>query len=288
MRLRCALLFLLAGPAISQSLRVVSEFQRFDPFGQVVAVDRTAHPREVLSPALARNAFASFHIAVTVPERAPFFLFVQTNPPDAFQISLYEELYVKTSGGWIPDPLEPVKLPVLGSLPYLPSPIPGQKTLCYWMDLWVPADTPVRRVRVEVLLKIGRGWVMYPMEVRVMPVVAPDVAEHHGALPPVSARADASVYGPVRNFICNAREAGREERLTVRRLIHRNALQDMALAHSLAGAHDASFRNELLQRAGGRDREAWCKSPLVLAEQPAEWYLHVRDWLYRMRGSGPR
>lgn len=284
----CALLFLLAGSGISQSLRVVSEFQRVDPFGQVVPADRTAHPREILSPALARNAFASFHIAVTVPERAPFFIFVQTNPPDAFQISLYEELYVKTSGGWIPDALEPVKLPVLGSLPYLPSPIPGQNTLCYWMDLWVPADTPVRRVRVEVLLKIGRGWVMYPMEVRVMPVVAPEVAEHHGALPPPEARADSSVYGPFRNFICNAREAGREERLSVRRLIHRNALEDMALARSLEGAHDGSVRNRLVELAGGRDREAWCKSPLYLSAQPEEWYLHVRDWLYRKAGPGPR
>ena len=285
---RAWILLLLAGPVPAQSVRVLSEFQRVDPFGEVVAADRTAQPREILSPAVARNAFASFQVAVSVPERSPFFLFVQTNPPDTFQISLYEELYVKTNAGWIPDVLEPLKLPALGSLPYLPSPIPGQTTLCYWLDVWVPADTPVRRVRLEVLMKVGLGWVMYPMELRVMPVVAPAVAERHAALPPVDARADASVYGPFRNFVCNAREAGREERLTVRRLIHRNAVQDMALARSLEAPHKDDLRTELLERAGGHDQAAWCHSPLAPTEQATEWYLRVRDWLYRKAGPGPK
>ncbi len=282
---RAVVLLLLAGPVLAQSLRVLSEFQRVDPFGEVVPADRTPHPREILSPAVARNAFASFQIAATVPERTPFFLFVQTNPPDVFRISLYEELYVKTSAGWIPDALEPAKKPAFGILPYLPSPIPNQNTLSYWMDLWVPPETAVQRVRLEVLMKVGSGWVMYPMEVRVIPAMVPAVPDHHAALPPANARSDASVVGPFRNFLCNAREPGRDGRLSTRRLIHRNALQDMALARSLERMHQGDARAEVARRIGLRDRAQWCQSPPTPGELDTEWFLRVRDLIYRMAGT---
>jgi hypothetical protein len=269
----------------AQSLRVLSEFQRVDPFGEVVAADRTPQPREILSPGVARNAFASFQIAATVPERTPFFLFVQTNPPDIFQISLYEELYVKTGAGWIPDALQPAKVPAFGALPYLPSPIPKQTTLSYWLDLWVPADASVQRVRLEVLMKIGSGWVMYPMEVRVLPAVVPTVPDHHAALPLITARADASVWSSFRNFLCNARETGRNERLSTRRLIHRNAMQDLALARSLDAAHQGDVRAAIVRRIGLGDRARWCQSPLAAGELDTEWSLRVRDLLYRMAGG---
>jgi hypothetical protein len=271
---------LLAVPVPAQSLRVLSEFQRVDPFGEVVSVDRTPHPREIISPGIACNAFASFHIAVTVPPREPVFLFVGTNPPDVFQISLYEELYAKTSAGWMPDALEPAKMPAFGILPYLPLPIPGQNTLSYWMDVWVPYNAKAQRVRLEVLLKVGNGWVMYPMEVRVLPAVVPAFQDRQAVLPPASARADAAVYGPFRQFICGTRETGGEEKLAVRRLIHRNALQDIALARLLESKH-VDLRAELLKRAGAQDREAWCRSPLAATELDSEWYLRVRDFLYR-------
>jgi len=268
----------------SQSVRVVSEFQRVDPFGEVVRVDRTEHPREILSPGVARNAFASFHIAVTIGDREPFFVYIQTNPPDIFRISLYKELYVKTDAGWVPDALQAVQVPAFDTLPYLPLPIPGQNTVSYWMDLWVPAETAVERVRLEVLVKVGRGWVEYPMEVRVMRAVAPTIQERHATLPAVTERADAAVYGPFRNFVCHTRERGHEERLSVRRLIHRNAVQDLALADGLEG-RAGDLRAELLGRAGVLDKKRWCRSPEALAEQGAEWFLRVRDATYRRAAS---
>lgn len=284
---RTVVFLLLAGPVLPQTLRVLSEFQRVDPFGDVVAVDRTASPREILSPALARNAFASFHIAVSVPERTPYFVYVQTNPPNVFDISLYEELYVKTSAGWIPDALEPAKLPAFGTLPYLPMPIPGQNTVSYWMDIWVPAETPVERVRVEVLLKVGQGWMMYPMEARVTPAMAPSIAAHSAALPAATARADASVLGPFRNFVCGARETSREEKLSVRRLIHRNAAQDLALARSLEATQHGDLREPLLKRLGLESRAAFCKSSLLPGALGSEWFLRIRDLLYRKAGPAP-
>jgi hypothetical protein len=284
---RAVVFFLLAGPVHPQSLRVLSEFQRVDPFGEVVVADRTANPREILSPAVARNAFASFHIAVSVPEREPFFVYVQTNPANVFEISLYEELYVKTSAGWIADALEPTKLPAFGTLPYLPLPIPGQNTVSYWMDVWVPRETPVRRVRLEVLLKVGQGWVMYPMEVRVTPAIVPSVDADSTALPPGTARADGSAIGPFRNFICGARETRREEKLSVRQLIHRNAVQDLALARSLEAAQRVDLRGEILKRLGFGERAAWCKVPVALDKLGPEWFLRVRDLLYQRAGPAP-
>ena len=284
---RAVVFLLLAGPVLPQSLRVLSEFQRVDPFGDVVAADRTANPREILSPALARNAFASFHIAVSVPEREPFFVYVQTNPANVFEISLYQELYVKTSAGWIPDALEPSKMPAFGTLPYLPLPIAGQNTVSYWMDVWVPKETPVQRVRIEVLMKIGLGWVMYPMEVRVTPAVVPSVEADSAALPQGIARADASVFGPFRNFICGGRESRREEKLSVRQFIHRNAVQDLALARSLEAAERSDLRGEVLKRLGLGERAAWCKAPISLDQLGSEWFLRVRDLLYRRAGPAP-
>jgi hypothetical protein len=284
---RAVVFFLLAGPVHPQSLRVLSEFQRVDPFGEVVVADRTANPREILSPAVARNAFASFHIAVSVPEREPFFVYVQTNPANVFEISLYEELYVKTSAGWIADALEPTKLPAFGTLPYLPLPIPGQNTVSYWMDVWVPRQTPVRRVRLEVLLKVGQGWVMYPMEVRVTPASVPSVEADSTALPPGTARADGSATGPFRNFICGARETRREEKLSVRQLIHRNAVQDLALARSLEAAQRVDLRGEILKRLGFGERAAWCRVPVALDKLGPEWFLRVRDLLYQRAGPAP-
>ena len=284
---RTVVFLLLAGPVHPQSLRVLSEFQRVDPFGEVVAIDRTPNPREILSPAVARNAFASFHIAVSVPEREPFFVYVQTNPANVFEISLYEELNVKTSAGWIADALEPTKLPAFGTLPYLPLPIPGQNTVSYWMDVWVPRETPVRRVRLEVLLKIGQGWMMYPMEVRVTPAIVPSVETDSVALPPATVRADAPAIGPFRNFICGQRETRREEKLSVRQFIHRNAVQDVALARSMEAAERSDLRGELLKRLGLGERSGWCKASNSVAELGTEWFLRVRDLLYRRAGPAP-
>ena len=286
--LLAAALLLLAAPVLPQSLRVVSEFQRIDPFGEVVPADRTAHPREIISPGVACNGFASFHIAVTVPPREPFFLYVATNPANVFQISLYEELYVKTDNGWIPDVLEPAKVPAFAILPYLPMPIEGQTTVSYWMDVWVPLDMKPQRVRLEVLLKVGRCWMQYPMEIRVLPAVMPSFQDRHTALPSLTARADASVIGPFRDFLCHARENGKDERLTVRRLIHRNALQEMALARLLeTRRHSGDLRAGIL-RLRLPDREAWCRSPMELNRLDSEWFLRVRDLLHREAGLSPQ
>ena len=155
-RLAGALVCLFLAVAVeAQSLRVVSEFQRFGPFGEVLPIDRVEQPREILSPALARNAYTSFRIVVNIPPETPYFLYVQSNPADLFEMTLYKEIYIKAGDQWIPDVLEATKIPTFGTLPYPPLPILGQNTVSYWLDLRVPADAPVRRAHLEVLMKIS-------------------------------------------------------------------------------------------------------------------------------------
>jgi hypothetical protein len=80
--------------------------------------------------------------------------------------------------------------------------------------------------------------------------------------------------------VCNTHESGHTERLSVRRIIHRNAVQDLALARALEG-RAGDLRAELLGRAGVVDKKQWCQSPRPMAEQGAEWFLRVRDATYR-------
>jgi hypothetical protein len=227
----------------AQSLRVYSEFQRIDPFGNVVAADRGERSREILSPAVARNAYASFHVAATVGPNRPAFLYVQQKP-EWLRIQLYREHFVKARDGWVPDPLAPVKLPCYILLPDDVA-LAGQTTAVYWMDLFVPEGTPAQRMRLEILLNLGDRWITYPMEIRVRPAVAPPQRWKPGRVAPLTARADAG--------ICTA--GALAEGLTVRHLIRRNAFQDATIAGS----------------AG------WCGQ----RHADPEWFLDLRKQLYK-------
>lgn len=255
---RLALFICFAATAAAQSLQVYSEFQRPDPFGGIVAPDRAESPREILSPAVARNAWASFHVAVEVPEGEASFLYVQQNP-ERFRVAAYRERFVKTDAGWIPDELERVKLPCLVLLPDRRQPIPKQTAAVFWLDVWVPADVPAERVRFEMLLKAGDRWLVYPMEFRVLSAVMPALTAKPGRVPPPAARADAALAGAW----CGG-EKGTVEALTVRQMIRRNAMRDALLAKS-HGSLPAEVQN-------------WCRDPKALAP---EWYLNVRYGLIR-------
>jgi hypothetical protein len=154
----------------AQQARLYSEFQRIDPFGQVVRPDRAESSREILSPAVARNAFASFHVAVSVPPGTEYAVHIAQNPDNAVKPALYRERYQRVAESWIPDTLVPVELPMQGALG---ADIPGRKVDVFWLDLWVGPDAPVDRVRVEVQLNVAERWIIYPLEVRISAPVVP-------------------------------------------------------------------------------------------------------------------
>lgn len=271
--------FCLAQPI---QLKIYSEFQRVGPFGQVVPVDRAERPREILSPAVARNAYASFHLAVTVPEGTPFTLYLGQNPEGTFKLTLYRERFVRAGDVWVPDLLERVLEPYDSRAQAQEDAIPGQTTRVFWLDVWVPGEAPVRRVRLEAQLYVDDRWVIAPMEVRIRPVRIPDHAPSEARLPPVEAPVDRAAWGPLRAYLCGLVEKGEPGPLSVRRLIRRNAQQDMALARELERklGRDA-ICSRILAATGATSLEDWCRRPGGPPGLGAEWYLRVRDYLLR-------
>jgi hypothetical protein len=233
-----------------------------------VAADRGWLPREILSPAVGRNGHASFHVAVTVPPGENYQLFVAMNPTDACRATLYRERFVQEAEGWIPDYL--VGLPRTqdgGAIPDPEQKIEGQTTRVYLLDVWIPPDAPLRRFRLEMQLKTA-DWTIRPMEFRVMEARYPDVSlsGRPPALAPAAQGADATAFSALRDTGAGV------DRLpgTIRDIIHRNAMQDAALARArnenpLRTAFDLLRTNVLFQpRPWG-----------------AEWYLKIRDALLR-------
>jgi len=252
----------------AQTLEVHSEFLRVNPLGEILPVDVDPKPREILSPAVIRNGFASFHIVVRSPRPTSFFLFVDTNPPNVFRTSIYKEQFVKRGGDWIPDALEPLQPPNFGAIPE--SGISGQTACAYLLDVWVPPDSPAVTVRLEAQLKVGT-WIIYPMEVRVLPARAPAIAPAGQELPAIELRADEAVTAPLVGYI-NGTAVAQSKRVdpwtprTLREVIRRNAEQDMALARTLdAKTLIPALKQKLASGAGG-----------------GEWYLGVRDLIYRL------
>jgi hypothetical protein len=154
---KTAVLLLFVSMGWAQPLRVYSEFAQIetkpDTAGKVTA---PAEPREILSPAIARNAFSSFQVVVDVPRGTPYQLYIAQNPENAVEVTLYRE-----NG----DKLEKVS-----------QPVSGNSTQVFWMDLWTARDAPVARIKVEPPLHVNNDWVIYPMEARVMNAAIPPVA----------------------------------------------------------------------------------------------------------------
>jgi hypothetical protein len=263
-------------------LKIYSEFQRVDPFGRIVVADRAVRPREILSPAVARNTYASFHIAVTVPQGTPFRLFLGQNPDGVFKLALYRERFHRAGKNWIPDELVRVVEPYDSRAQAPEEPIPGQTTTVFWLDVWTPANAPVRRVRLEAQLNVGDHWVTAPMEVRIRPARVPDHSPPRMALPPAEAPADRAALAVLLPYLCGTAPRAGTGPVSVRSMIRRNAAQDVALASTLEQKLGReAIRQRILEIAGATAAETWCQHPRTPVELGAEWYLRVRDYLLR-------
>ena len=206
-----------------------------------------ANPREILSPAVARNGFTSFQIVVKVPDGTPWQLYVAQNPENAVRVTLYRE-----NG----ERLEP------GS-----EPARGNNTQVFWMDVWADKTAPVQRIKVEPQLNINNDWMIYPMEVRIMAATVPD------GIWPAATTAPGEV---MRGFLCGAAAAPAPTApvaadaaagIAIAGLRFRNAQQDRALAAKAS-------------RADLQDKFGSCETQPP-ADNP-EWYFRVRDFLYRL------
>ena len=200
--MRLFLLSLMSLPGLCQPLRVYSEFAKIDRNGDVLG---PAQPREILSPALARNAFTTFQIAVRVQGKQRYFLYVHQNPEEVLGITVYREEDGR---------LNPILLPYYGA---------GSQS--FWMDIWTDRRVQVRRPVVEAQLRLDQAednWYVYPMEMRLMDLSVPDGPWPAGSAAPIAA---------MKNFVCNNRlPSPSATPPSVAALHFRNAQQDLALA----------------------------------------------------------
>ena len=268
---------LLAVAAHAQSVDIFSEFQRPDPFGAIVAPDRALGPREILSPALARGAHTIFHVAVSVPLNESYLLYVIPIPVNACLVAMYKEHFEKTAAGWIPDRLEELhRLPDFGAMPDPDDHVEAQTTRVYLLDLWIPPDAPVGRFRLEVQLKMG-DWVIRPMELRVVAARVPPIPPGEGRpLPAVEQGADVVALHSLADYEAGVPAVAGGKPENVRAMIRRSTMQDMALAAALPKevAGPEALESRELELLG----QNVAFTPRVFG---AEWYLRVRDFLYR-------
>src|ERR1700720_354335 len=118
--MKWALLLGLAGGFLpGQSVQVYSEFAQLNDAGEVVAPE---NPREILSPAVARNAFTSFQLAIQVPHGVKFLVYIGQNPDNAAKVTLY-----RRDGG----KLKPIVVPY-----------EGVSSEVLWMDVWMDGNAP--------------------------------------------------------------------------------------------------------------------------------------------------
>jgi hypothetical protein len=267
-----AIFLLLCRGAAAQEINIYSEFERFDPFGRAVAQDRDMRSREVLSPAVPRNGHLSVHVVVTAPAGTNYFLYAGSSPANTLEVKIYREHFVRCGDDYCPDFLSEQRSPSFGAMPESVHDLPTQTTRCYLFDIWVPPNVPPRRVRIEALLKVGI-WLVAPMEVRVIePVVADTralpVAED---IAPLIAPSSATAQRQLFRFLDGLPPEMPPGILRLRDVIQRNAAEDMLVAQSLH------------IRAPELTWMAW--APFVFPELGAEWYLRVRDFIYRYNQS---
>jgi hypothetical protein len=150
-----------------------------------------------------------------------------------------------------------------------------QNTRCYLLDIRAPVDTPPRRVRVEALLKAGI-WYVAPMEVRIVAPTVPDVVagsvELRDDVAPLDVPSSATAQRQLLRYLDSRPPEWPLQLLRVRDFIQRNAAEDVLLARSLQGESANAFPELNLL--------SWW--PFLYQDEPGpEWYLKVRDFLYR-------
>jgi len=259
-----------------QRVLVYSEYQRVGPDGEVVKADRIEPRKEILSPAVARNAYATFRVAVEAPSGSPYTVHIAQNPDDSARIAIYEEEYTKLGDELAPDKVKAITQPINAVMGE------GRKVQTYLLDMFVPETTPESRFRIEIQLWAMERWVIYPMEVRARRVVSPVVAEARGPLPAMEERMDMGVIAALRGYACGGPLAGEKMPLdTVRAFVDRNARQDVAMAQAREKEEPRDGVIGMLVKAGGWPTVAALWEGKTAAPRGAEWWLRSRAYLYQ-------
>ena len=265
----------------AQSIQVYSEFRRANPFGEIVAADREGEPREILSPLLARNCHATFHVVVEAPRDQVYYFYVEPYPENALEVTVYKEMFRRYGKEWIPDSLLQVSIPYMSQLPDKYHNLPSQTTESFLVDVWVPADAAVGRMKLDSHVNLGGRWTAYPMEVRISDVVAPGRQEPRGKLPLVTASSSDGILGPLKEYLCGVPDQGQVGGFGVRQIIRRNILENIALARKREDGYGKEALAKVMLRGLNMDRVAFCSAAELKSPLGPEWYLRGRDMLFK-------
>lgn len=160
-------------------LWAVSEFCGVGPDGAIRQADQASgnvHGRVDAGGACRlpapRNGWLSLRIVVE--GRGEFVLSAKAAPP--LSVELYREFYHKLDGRdeWHGDALVPVRSGGKLDLPDPDNAVPGQSAQAFWVDVFVPADTPPGERRCRLTLRAGGASQTIDLAVEVLPLAYPD------------------------------------------------------------------------------------------------------------------
>lgn len=230
-----------------------------------------ANGREVLSPALPRQAWAVFHLIVFGPPGRPFQVHIGQNPEEFAKAELWRD------NEQLPLPFDSLIAPT------------GEDSV-FRFRLWIGRDADVRRVKIEPQIHMDpAGWIIYPMEIRVVEATVPSG---------VKGQIFGSPLPGLKAYFCAAKPAPNASAVSARTLRSGPAKSSPGLAapatnlaftgtvpmtlaqdFALASRRDPGEVRTVFERAVGRPVTAWCQDG-VTPENP-DWLLRFRDWLLK-------
>jgi len=261
--------------AQSIKVRIYSELDRLNAAGETFETLAGRDPLEIISPAVVRNGYTSFHVAVTARPGVLYWFAVQTNPPEAFRIRVYKESPDRASSSLVMDQLteEPKPLYLLAIMPDASG---STATDVYLLDIWTPRNVSVGTVRLEAMVKEAY-WVVAPMEVRILPARVPDLDWQMSLpfMPAPEKAADIIAWNALLKDFTDQPLPSISPPVNVRSVVRRNAVQDAALVRSLTLAD----RQELFRRIFS---VLTLQSPpgYLRALSSADRYLPIRRFIY--------
>lgn len=275
----------LAPAAVAGGLdvRVYSELRRIGPDGAPAEPDSLGRPREILSPAVVRQAFTSFRVVISAPAGKNFTLFLGENPENVLQTTVYKESWTQVGKAWIPDGLHKVAMPYTGMIPDASLGPEQQSVQSFWLDVYTPSQAPIRRVRLEVQLNSGDDWLIYPMEVRIESLISPKPDFISPAVSDVRLPASETAFQHLETYLCGAKQRHGASPPNGRMLIFRNAQQDVLWARMIekAKGREAVVAG-MLSLLGATDAKSWCgQRGEPRAPYDPESYWKVRNWLMK-------
>jgi len=173
------LLTLLALAAPAADLVWLPEHFRPDPFGEIVARDRTGTLRKsrLTLARAARGGYFSAHLMLKVDRAGSYELSINTSDrAGKLSIDLYREWFHFTEFDrqYYPDALIPVDTPFQSSVPDPQNKVPKQSAVAFWADVWIPADTKPGTYTLRASARLAGGRpVSSVVELEVTELVVP-------------------------------------------------------------------------------------------------------------------